>query len=170
MEAPPRRTVVAWVGGFLDDRERGVVRGLYEAYKKRTHDVNAENTRYFKHSQRRRLAKWIRMHQDDAYVIVIGHSWGAAAAARVVAKGNAVDKLVTVDPVSLRWKRPRALRKVAKYSGVWHNYDSISQKSTGADIIAGVGRRWDDAPKDFATSHTPVDLNHVDICMVHCTP
>ena len=70
---------------------------------------------------------------------VIAHSWGARAAARVVAAGNAVDKLVTVDPVSVR--RPD-FGKVAEHSGVWHNYVSTSRELEKSNIIGRIGRPW----------------------------
>ena len=165
---PPRRRVVAWVGGAADGWSR-VVKSLYESHKESPY-VGDDDTEYFKHWERGKLADWIQKHQD-AHITVIGHSWGAAAAARVVAQGNAVDKLVTVDPVSRRWRRRDALGNVAKHAGVWHNYDSVSRKWYRLpNIISRLGGRWNDAPEAFANEHTRVDLDHVRICLVHCAP
>ena len=100
------------------------------------------------------------------YVIVIAHSWGAKAAARVVAEGAEVDKLVTVDAVSRR--RPD-FRRVAENVGVWHNYDSSSRRVFDlSNIIGWIGGPWNDAPEDFANSHDRRNLTHAGICAVYC--
>ena len=80
----------------------------------------------------------------------------------MVAAGNEVDKLVTVDPVSRR--RPD-FEKVAEHSGVWHNYVSTSREWEKSNIIGRIGRPWGDAPDGIADSHNRVDMTHADICV-----
>ena len=85
----------------------------------------------------------------------------------MVAAGNAVDKLVTVDPVSVR--RPD-FGKIAEHSGVWHNHVSTSRELESSNIIGRIGRPWGDAPDGIADSHNRVDMTHVDICVEFCKP
>ena len=160
-QRPPRR-MVAWVGG-AGDRRFKVVRRVYDDHKER---IGEENTKYFEHSQDEELGEWIRNNKDEN-LTVIGHSWGAATAARVVAEGNRVGKLITVDPVS--WGRPD-YAKVAEHSGYWHNYDSVSTDWDWSNTVAWWGRRWDGAPEPFADSHTRVDMDHDVICSRYCVP
>ena len=54
-------------------------------------------------------------------------------------------------------------------AGAWRRAPNAAVNGA-VDKIAGIGRPWDDAPDGIATWHTPVDLNHVAICLVHCAP
>ena len=161
-ERPPPRRMVALVGGAWDSRGK-VVKRIYEEHNER---LGKDNVKYFKHRQRKELAKWIQANKDED-LTVIGHSWGASSAARVVAKGNRVGTLITVDPVS--WRRPD-FAKVAEHSGVWKNYDSVSIEKDWSDRVAAMGRSWDDAPEPFADSHETDNSTHAGICLKHCVP
>ena len=139
-------------------------------YESSIGSIGAENTEYFEHTEEERLTNWLRDH-SDAHLTVIGHSMGGRTAAHIVADGNYVDVLVTVDPATgYRLGRPR-FKKVVKHSGAWHNYYSVNRKYTDkSNVVAKVGRAWNDAPEGFANPNVPVEKSHVEICMAHCAP
>ncbi|MFC6762105.1 RHS repeat-associated core domain-containing protein [Sulfitobacter porphyrae] len=153
----------AMVGGAADATLPGPVKFLYD-----TLYASDPNVTYFQHNQGRKLANWIRANKGKR-ITVIGHSRGGDTAARVVAKGNRISRLVTVDPVR-RTVMPK-LANVKKYSDVWINYDS---KGTGlfggGNFIATLGRPYNAAPEAFATRHYVKALDHVRICAVYCHP
>src|SRR5262249_8306507 len=95
----PGDGATAFVGGFFDYAIRGPV---YSAYTQYIQDSPSLGAAYFTWDQRSALASWI--DANGGAVTVVGHSWGAATAATVVAAGHQVESLITVDPVS--WLRP----------------------------------------------------------------
>ena len=158
---------VAFVGGALDRSSSKVVFSVFEQFEK-SGGVGS----YFSHRQGGDLGEWIDSQKEQGMrVTVIGHGWGANTAAQVVAKGHSVHELRTVDPVGLRpkWRPKRFFQRVAANSGTWNNYDSTLADS-GGDVVARVGRPWNDRPQAFATSHIKVNENHVDICTEYCVP
>ena len=165
--AVPAGRPVAWVGG-ADDRRSRIARRVFDDHRVEGRDG------YFEHHQRDALADWIdRQNARGAKPLVIGHSWGAVSAARVVAEGHEVHELRTVDPVGRnpRFRRPGFLRKVARNAGAWTNYDSTSTAWTRNNIVAWLGGSWDDLPGPYATLHVEVpELDHGEICETHCPP
>jgi len=121
---------------------------------------------YFEWGESKKLAQWIQQNQANE-LTVIGHSYGGDTAATVVARGNYVDTLVTVDPVG-RFK-PN-FGKVASNSGVWVNIDSVSTIKNGPNIISYLGGRFDSRPQGFADVFLESQLDHVDVCSRYCAP
>ena len=152
-------TRTAYVGGFGDCRNK-FVRRMFEAYGK-------NGDLYFEHYQERALAEWIDESNSNYSITVIGHSYGGNSAARVVANGYRVHRLITVDPVG-RFK-PN-FKNVAKYSAVWTNYVATGGGINRNNLIARMGGWYGHRPKQYASHHICVDKDHVDICFQCCRP
>jgi len=131
----------AFVGGFFDYTIKGPVFQSYQRYIE-TH----ENAAYFTWDQSEALAAWI--DTNGGAVSVVGHSWGGDMAAKVVASGHNVSSLTTVDPVS--WARPD-YSAVAANSDIWINLNATGGGANFANIIAGIGNAWNNAPTPYAT-------------------
>ena len=87
-------------------------------------------TRYFTHTEGRKVAKWLKeMRAENRHTTLIGHSMGGRTAASIVAKGNYVDVLVTVDPVTGYLPFRPKFEKVAEHSGAWRHYYSRSKEA-----------------------------------------
>ena len=160
---PPRKMVI-WVGGAGDGPGRSN-QTVYDIYENYTGILGEGNILFFTHRQHKELEETLKANAD-AEITLVGHSWGAATAARVVARGDHVEELITVDGVSRR--RPD-YGAVAENSGNWINYDSIKFEDR-SDFISWLGGRWDDAPKGFANEHIRARSSHVQICIDHCVP
>jgi len=154
-----KKRKVAYIGGFWDYKNK-FVKSFYEAYGK-------ESDVYFEHYQKKALASWIDENSSECLLTVIGHSYGANSAARVVAKGHRVDRLITIDPVG-RFK-PN-LKNVAKFSGAWTNYIATGGGIFNRNnLVARAGSRYGHKPKIYADQHISVDKDHVAIFYQCCS-
>lgn len=93
----PPRVVTLYFGGAGDDRS-GIVRHFHDHRP----PVRGVHRRYFLHHQGYEARKHVQaLARSGAAVILVGHSWGADAAARVAARADVpVDLLIGVDPVA----------------------------------------------------------------------
>jgi hypothetical protein len=143
-------STLAFVGG-LGDSGSGLIKGAYDAYKKPDGSVA-----YFAFDQADALAAFIKASNGD--VTVVAHSYGADTAAKVVAAGNQVRQLITLDPVS-RIRPDYA--KVAANASQWIDFNAVGGHSSDfSNFVAGLGGAWGNAPAGFADQLFVVDASH----------
>ena len=133
-----------WVGGALDQHTRLLGRHVR---------ADQHYVQWFEHQRLRRLLQNIPAEQ----IVLIGHSYGASTAAKLVAKGHQVNLLITLDPVG--WG-PVALARIPQYCQHWLNFRAANTKANFANIVARAGGWWQHAPLDFAHQHIDIDADH----------
>jgi pimeloyl-ACP methyl ester carboxylesterase len=127
----------------------------YLAYVKANPGVDVQ---YFTWDDAAGLAAWgTQVDASGGQITLIGHSYGAATAASVVANGLKVQSLVTLDPVS--YLQPN-FQQVAANSGQWLNFVAAGGGLTLPNAIAGIGSAWNDGTTGYATRTTNVNTDH----------
>ena len=146
----------AYVGGAGDSRDSGIIGRLFGRR-------GGVNDAYFEHNQDAQLKQWISLNAEAGNKIrLIGHSWGGDTVLDVIASGYYVNEVVTIDPVG--WIRS-SFKDVVKYSGDWINYNSVGTGIgyRGNNIIATLGRAYNQAPARYADIHVDVKREHMAI-------
>jgi RHS repeat-associated protein len=155
----PRESVgfggTAYVGGFFDAWSTGPMLQEFRGYAYCTVGANAS---YFTWDQALELAAWIQ--ENGTGVTVIGHSYGADTAMSVVADGNRVNRLITLDPVG--WSRPDFGAARANAT-LWDNVNAIGGSIfTPSNIIAGFGGAYNDATRGYSQMHE-ANVDHANV-------
>jgi pimeloyl-ACP methyl ester carboxylesterase len=90
---------------------------------------------------------------------LIGHSWGGDTAATIAENSpRKIDMLITIDPVSVN--RPD-MNAVRNNTVTWIDVNASTTSSwTFANMVAGVGGAWNDAPKAYADAFINASANH----------
>ena len=171
MDGVNKFKAIAFVGGGGDRPIGHLVLNQYKDYVQALEkETDSIPVRYFQHFQRISLGHFIRKYEGD--VCIVSHSWGANSSMRVIASGNRVKKLVTLDPVGIN--RPD-LSRVKKNTGEWSNYFAsgphTSLRSLMANTAAFIGRPYGNLPKGFASRHVNDNkCNHITVCYKYCRP
>ncbi|WP_428488422.1 beta strand repeat-containing protein [Rhodopila sp.] len=153
---------LAFVGGFFDYTQ-SLLSGLdaqttYNEYLSYAAAHPGVDVQYFTWDNAAGLAAWgNQVDGNGGQITLIGHSYGAATAASVVASGLKVQTLVTLDPVS--YLQPD-FHQVAANSGQWLNFVAAGGGLTLPNAIAGIGGAWNGATMGYATSTTNVSTDH----------
>lgn len=133
-----------WVGGALDDHTRLLARHV---------PAHQHYVQWFEVARLRRLLQSYPAQQ----IVLIGHSYGASTAAKLVAKGNAVNVLITLDPVG--WQ-PVAMHNISRHCQHWLNFRAADTKPNFANWVARAGGWWQHAPQPFAHQHIDIPADH----------
>jgi hypothetical protein len=156
---PTQSNKTIYVGGFFDRTNKGLV---YQKEKQ-----NNGKSLYFDWTQTEEITAAIVAESGN--VTVVAHSYGADTALEIIADGNQVFHLKTIDPVG--WTRP-SMELVASNTNLWENYDAIGGitdfNSFFANAAAFIGNSYDTLPDGHADSHHRVDTDHAKICFKHC--
>ena len=174
----PKQPAVIFVGGFLDtlscnmlkqaqtysalNPEQDVWYGSYDSTKQITEILQAYNA-------------------AKMPIILVGHSWGGDAAARLTAATPEihVDLLVTLDPVSKKGPPPKSPNL-----DTWINFyvDYRISRPQRANFLAKIGGPWNVVPQadmnisqkewgelPSSTGRKQLDeLHHADVCWMLC--
>jgi pimeloyl-ACP methyl ester carboxylesterase len=141
-----------FVGGAGDNRLNGGVRTYVErAFRLAFPQVPFRRFEWFQGGS---LARHVQAQPDGARIRVLGHSWGADAAARLAARlgqaGRPLDLLVTIDPVSRRVD-DTFLAQVRAGARRWFNVNATGGGGYHpSDTVAWVGGAWNHRPRRFA--------------------
>jgi hypothetical protein len=160
-EAP---CVVIFVGGFGDRIIRRVSGfALAEGGFAQAHPELG--IRCFEWTEARELLACIRGQRPGARLRLAGHSYGADTAAKLAAhlagQGQALDLLVTADPVSRR-SRPD-LAQVRRGARRWININATGGGPfEPSNIVARIGGAWRHAPHRFAHESLDHAVPHAD--------
>jgi pimeloyl-ACP methyl ester carboxylesterase len=159
--AAPGPVALIFVGGAGDNRLNGGVR----TYVDRHFRVAFPRSRFgrFEWFQAVRLLRHVEAQPPGTRIRIIGHSWGADAAARIAARigqsGRRLDLLVTVDPVSRRVD-DAFLARVKAGTARWFNVNATGGPSYHpSDTVAWVGGAWRHRPQ-----------GHADLCVDAAVP
>jgi predicted alpha/beta hydrolase family esterase len=146
--------VYIFVGGFNDAHDKNVQR-YYDTFK-RTHPGQAY---YFSWVSDVEIKKFIASQPAGTPVNLIGHSYGADTAAKIVEQSDKkINMLITIDPVSLR--RPD-FAVVRSNTNTWIDVDAApTEHSRPSNVLAGVGGDWGTLPKEAATIYIKSAANH----------
>lgn len=140
----PSNPHVIWVGGALDKHTRLLARHV---------QTDQHYLQWFQHRQLRHLLQIYPSEQ----IVLIGHSYGASTAAKMVAKGYQVKLLITLDPVG--WAAV-PLANIPLHCQYWLNFRAAKTNANFANIVARIGGWWQHAPRDIAHQHIDVDADH----------
>lgn len=135
---------VAWIGGAMDAKTRLV----------KMHVPAGQH--YFEWHQHAAIRDWL-FSDPKKPTLVIAHSYGASTIARLIAQGNRVTELVTLDPVS--WRKPDGVL-LRRYCGHWRNYVAMDTRPNFANLVARAGGWWQHWPQEFAHQHIEVAADH----------
>ncbi len=140
----PNNPQFIWVGGALDGQTRLLGRHVLA------------HQHYLQWFELKRLRKLLKTYPSEQ-IVLIGHSYGASTAAKLVAQGHQVNLLITLDPVG--WG-PVALDQIPQHCQHWLNFRAANTKANFANIVARAGGWWQHAPFDFAHQHIDIDADH----------
>ncbi len=144
----PTDAVFIWVGGALDGYTRLLARYV---------PANQQAVHHYVHWYQRRRLRQLMQRYPAAQLVLIGHSYGATTAAQLVAKGQPVALLITIDPVG-RW--PIAMGEVAKSCQHWLNFRAADQRNNFANWVARLGGWWQQKPQGYAHQHIDIEADH----------
>lgn len=150
--SPTPSALDIFIGGFLD-KYTGLVVLYRQAFGKQHPD---RTTCCFEHNQRRQIIATVseaKAANPRLVVNLVGHSWGAATAVKVVnelsKRGLDIDLLITIDPV--------CRRKLGVDSAVtrWINVNAAPATSNGwdGDNYATLGGKWGHWPTRCSARH-----------------
>jgi pimeloyl-ACP methyl ester carboxylesterase len=157
---------IAFVGGFFDSTlyaltGRSPVESAYVAYLAANPTANVK---YFTWDNAADLTAWgNKVDASGGQITLIGHSYGAATAAIVVADGLKVQTLVTLDPVSYLQPNFQTVAANIATGGQWLDFVAAGGGLTLPNVIAGVGSAWNNATQGYATQTTDVGVDHANI-------
>ena len=140
----PDKPQFIWVGGALDKHTRLLGRHVR---------ADQHYVQWFEHQRQRRLLEKFPATQ----IVLIGHSYGASTAAKLVAAGHQVNLLVTIDPVG--WA-PVQLAQIQQHCQQWLNFRAADTKTNFANMVARAGGWWQQAPFQFAHQHIDIFADH----------
>lgn len=135
---------VAWIGGAMDAKTRLIQMHV------------PDGQQYFEWHQQAAMRDWL-FADPKKPSLIIAHSYGASAVARLIANGHRVTELVTIDPVS--WRKPDGVL-LRRYCGHWRNYVAMDTRANFANLVARAGGWWQHWPQDFAHQHIEVAADH----------
>jgi pimeloyl-ACP methyl ester carboxylesterase len=139
--------VVVFIGGFLDGYSH-YVRSFQEAYQQKYPEIK---TFYFEWDEKKKIQACLERFEEEA--TVIGHSYGATTAISLLQEYE-IDLLITVDPVSRfsTHKRPKVKH--------WININAKPSHYNISDVIAWIGGKWGESPKEEVDEYYEVVTNH----------
>lgn len=140
----PNEPHVVWVGGALDAQTRLLARHVQAHHH------------YLQWYEQKQLRQLLQRYPSEQLVL-IGHSYGASTAAKLVAKGHSVHVLITLDPVG--WQ-PVALHRIPQHCHYWLNVRAADTKANFANWVARAGGWWQHAPRQFAHQHLEIHADH----------
>lgn len=140
----PINPQLIWVGGALDNHTRLLGR-----------HVGADQ-HYVQWYEKQRLMRLLQSYSPE-HIVLVGHSYGASTAAKLVAKGHSVHVLITLDPVG--WQ-PVALHRIPQHCHYWLNVRAADTKANFANWVARAGGWWQHAPQQFAHQHLEIHADH----------
>ncbi len=155
-----RPTLVIFVGGGFD-MKTNILQGFINFHER---DLSTVSHVRFDHDRPGQILDAIADAPPDTRIVLVGHSWGADQAAQIAArlgaKGLAVDMLVTVDPVG-RGLSENFMERVRNGADQWVNI-----RATGggplerSNLIARIGGTYGNAPDAFAHRTIEAPFNH----------
>lgn len=156
----PSGLVRIFVGGAAD--------GSTALVKRFVDELKDPNSFYFSHQDAAAIQAFINSQPANEPIDLIGHSWGGDTAATIAENSpRKIDMLVTIDPVSI--VRPD-MNAVRNNTITWINVNASTTSSwTFANMVAGVGGAWNQAPKAYADAFINASANHDDFSKMMVT-
>jgi RHS repeat-associated protein len=147
----PSGLVNIYIGG-AGDATSGIVRDFVR-------DLHDPNSHYYSHSDAAAIQAFINSQPASEPINLIGHSWGGNVAANIAESSpRRIDMLITVDPVGVN--RPD-LNAVRNNATTWIDVNAATASPwTLANVVAGVGGAYNDAPKPYADVFINASANH----------
>jgi pimeloyl-ACP methyl ester carboxylesterase len=151
----PSGLIEIFIGG-AGDNTKGAVKNYFDQY----HQSNP-NSRYFNWDQGSDIQNLINSISPDEPITLIGHSWGADTASKLVlANPGMIDTLITIDPVS--WNTPSYVN-IDRLVGTWIDVDAHSTDPLQiSNVIAWLGSDWGMGPNGIAETFIYMQANHAD--------
>lgn len=159
LDAALLRPLVLVVGGFMDQ----VLANSYAVSEQYPADLAARHDVWFReYYEARFMRNLVHFYAKRGKpVAIIGHSWGGDAAVNAVSRKvpDAIELLVTLDPVSRKGPPRRRLSNVRYWLNIYIDYASTTWLDV-PNLVARIGGPWGYAPTADANISCPPEMTH----------